>query len=52
MNPKARPIVLVITLTILAIAALRGQTAKNCKQSNPATTPNITVMLSYNTIVQ
>jgi hypothetical protein len=52
MNPRAKPILLVVVLTVLAIAALRGQQAKNGNQQDAATVPNITVMLNFNTIVQ
>lgn len=52
MNPKTKPILLVIVLMVLAIAALRGQQTSNDKNTDAATVPNITVMLNVNTIVQ
>lgn len=52
MNPKARPIVLVIVLTVLAIAVLHGQPVKNCEQPVTETTPDINVLLNFNLIVR
>ncbi len=51
MNPKAKPILLVIVLTVLVVAALRGQ--HKCSHSTEQETiPNITVMLNFNSVAQ
>ncbi|MBI2729915.1 MAG: hypothetical protein HYX40_04045 [Sphingobacteriales bacterium] len=51
MNPKTKPVLLVIALIVLAVAALRGHN-KPPDTDDYSTLPNITVMLNFNSAIQ
>lgn len=51
MKPKIRPVVLIVVLTMLAVAVLRGQHQPS-GDTEQAAMPHFTVMLNFNTIIQ